>query len=255
MSVTLHKLPVYRVVGLSWLHVIRHKFDFLRLGGLWFLIPIGMAALSPLVGGNDNPWYRGIETGIAYLAGLIVARAWIRHVLLHERTGGPARLNAGAIRYLLWNPALIVLAAVPAAPAIGYAVFGNEPTYVGLAKFVAILIAVPFVVRLALVFAPVAIEHAGSKLEAGWQAGRGSWLRLLAAFILVAISGYVVTLILVIPIGTIIMAADPSAALPDHPSMKVVDHLLTLLFVGLTSGLIAWSWKALTEGEAALPTA
>ncbi|HEX2525312.1 MAG TPA: hypothetical protein VHL31_03295 [Geminicoccus sp.] len=251
----MHKLPVYRVVGLSWRHIIRHKFDFLRLGGLWFMIPIGMAVLAPVVGGAANPWYRGIETGIAYLAGLIVARAWIRHVLLHERSRGPAKLNASALRYLLWNPALIVLAAVPAAPAIAYAAFGSDATYVGMAKIVAILIAVPFVVRLALVFAPVAIEHDGSKLEAGWQAGRGSWLRLLAAFVLIAVSGYVVTLLLVIPLGSIIMAADPGAALPDHPSFKVVDHLLTLLFVGLTSGLIAWSWKALTEGDQALPTA
>jgi hypothetical protein len=254
MRPVLHKLPVYRVVGLAWLHVIRHKFDLLKLGGLWFVIPIAMAALGPALGQGNSSWYGGIEAAIAYLAGLIVARAWIRHVLLDERRSGPAPVNGGAIRYLLWNPVLILLAAVPAAPAIAYALLGNQPTYVGLAKIAAVLIAIPFVVRLALVLVPVAIERQGSKLQAGWEAGRGSWLRLLAAFLLTAISGYVVTLLLVIPIGTIVMAADPSAALADHPSLKVVGHALTLLFIALTSGLLAWSWKALTSGEAALPT-
>ncbi|WP_027132961.1 hypothetical protein [Geminicoccus roseus] len=249
----MHKLPVYRVVGLAWLHLIRHKFDLLRLGGLWFLIPIGMAALAPALGQAGDPWYGGIETAIAYLAGLVVARAWIRHVLLEERRRGPAPVNGGAIRYLLWNPVLIVLAALPAAPAIAYAVLGQDSTYVGLAKIAAVVIAVPFVVRLALVFVPVAIERDGSKLQAGWEAGQGSWWRLLAAFLLVAVSGYVVTLLLVIPIGTAIMAVDPGAALADHPSLKVVGHALTLLFIALTSGLLAWSWKALTQGEAALP--
>jgi len=253
-SIVVYKLPVYRVVGLAWLHLIRHKFDLLRLGGLWFLVPIGMAALGPVLGQGGNPWYSGIEAAIAYLAGLIVARAWIRHILLGERGAGPAPVNGGAIRYLLWNPVLILLAAVPAAPAIAYALFGDQPTYVGLAKIAAVLIAIPFVVRLALVFVPVAIERDGSKLQAGWEAGRGSWWRLLAAFMLTAVSGYVVTLLLVIPIGSAVMAVDPGAALADHPSLKVTGHALTLLFIALTSGLLAWSWKALTQGDAALPT-
>lgn len=249
----MHKLPVYRIVGLSWLHVIRHKFDLLKLGGLWFLIPIAMAALGPMLGQGDQPWYARTEAAIAYLAGLIVARAWIRHVLLDERRHGLAPVNGGAVRYLLWNPVLILLAALPAAPAIAYAVFGTEPTYVGLAKIAALVIAIPFVVRLALVFVPVAIEQDGSKLQAGWAAGQGNWWRLLAAFLLVAVSGYVVTLLLVIPIGTAVMAANPDAALADHPSLKVVGHALTLLFIALTSGMLAWAWKALTQGEAALP--
>jgi len=250
----LHRLPVYRVVGLAWLHVIRHKLDLLKLGLPWFLIPVAMAAASPFLAGGLEPWYGRVEAGIAYLAGLILARAWIRHVLLDERRAGPAPLNGGALRYLVWNFVLILLAAVPATPAIAYAVFGQVPTYVGLAKIAALLIALPFVARLALVFAPAAIELPGSKLQAGWQAGDGSWWRLLAAFVLTAVSGYVVTLLLVIPIGTMIMAVDPDAALADHPSLRIVGHLLTLLFIALTSGLIAWAWRALTEGEAALPT-
>ena len=250
----MHRLPVYRVVGLAWLHVIRHKLDLLKLGGLWFLVPIAMAAFAPALGQRANPWYTGTEAAIAYLAGLLVARAWIRHVLLDERRGGPAPINIGAIRYLLWNPVLIVLAALPAAPAIAYAILGSEPTQVGLAKVAAVLIAVPFVVRLALVFVPVAIDRTGSKLQAGWSAGQGSWWRLLAAFLLTAVSGYLVLLLLVIPIGTAVMAVEPNAALAGHPSLKVVGHALTLLFVALTSGVLAWSWKALTQGEAALPT-
>ena len=254
MGPTLHRLPVYRVVGLAWLHVIRHKFDLLRLGGPWFLIPIAMAGLAPLFDGGGNLWYGKIESAIAYLASLIVARAWIRHILLDERRRGPAPINVGALRYVLWNPVLIALAAFPAAPAILYATIGTDPNHVGLAKVAALLIALPFVARLAIVFGPVAIEQPGFKLGIGWLAGQGNWLRLLGAFVLVAVSGYVVMLLLIIPIGTIIMAADPSAALKDHPSLKVVDHAMTLLFIGLTSGLVAWSWKALTEGDDGLPS-
>ena len=250
----MHRLPVYRVVGLAWLHVIRHKFDLVKLGGLWFLIPIGMAALAPLLRQQTNPWYTGTEAAIAYLAGLLVARSWIRHVLLDERRNGPAPIDAGGIRYLLWNPLLIALAALPAAPAIAYAMLGSQPTSVGLAKVLAIVIAIPFVVRLALVFVPVAIGWQGAKLQAGWAAGRGNWWRLLAAFLLTAVSGYLVMLLLVIPLGTAVMAIDPTAALADHPSLKVVGHALTLLFVALTSGVLAWSWRALTQGDGALPT-
>jgi hypothetical protein len=249
----LHKLPVYRVVGLAWLHVIRHKLDLLRLALPWFALPAVLAACRSLAGPGARPVYDGIETGLAYLAGLVLARAWIRHVLLDERRT-VAPLDLATVRYVGWNVVLVVLAAIPALPAILYALLGPESDISRLARLASVLIAIPFVVRLALAFAPIAIGEERGAIGRAWQAGQGSWWRLIGAFAITTISAYVVFLMISLPIGVVIVAADPTAVLPDHPSLAVIGHLLAMLATALTSGLIAWSWRALTQGEAALPT-
>jgi hypothetical protein len=214
------RLPFWRTVGLSYSSYFRHFIDALRASWLWLAVfgalpvlaswqqwsgisevmaNLAVDELPPMPISTASLVFYGVEYILLSLAGVSIAVAWHRLMILNEQPGFSGRNVAtrNLWRYVVTAVALLMILFLPLAAMMPPASYFLRPTsgppsqefsmFRLLGFAVVYVLAIPVMLRLALLLPAQAIGDTGLTVKQTWNRTYGNTWRLFWGIVITSV--------------------------------------------------------------------
>jgi hypothetical protein len=277
------QLPFWRTVGLSYSSYFHHFIDALRASWLWLAVagafPVlaswqhwsGISEVMANLTTGDAPLMPasaaglvlyGVEYILLWLAGVSIAVAWHRLMILNEQPGfsGGNVATKNLWRYVAVGIALVLILFLPMAAIIPPKFFFQQPAsgppseevsglrLLGIAAcVVAVCVAgIPAMLRLSLLLAARAIGDTGLTWSQTWSRTRENAWRLFWGTVLTSLPP---GLLLQIVFWFLIRPPLPSEAFDEDVIVTMTD----LLFLPIWIGFLSHAYRHFFQAPLQLP--
>jgi len=267
------QLPFWRTVGLSYSSYFHHFIDALRASWLWLAFAGGFPVLASWqhwssisevmanLATGDAPLMPASAAGLAlygveylllWLAGVSIAVAWHRLMILNEHPGfsGGNVATKNLWRYVAVGTALLLVLFLPGAAIIPPKFFFQQPgsgppsqevsglRLLGIAAYVVAVcvVGIPAMLRLSLLLPAQAIGDTGLTWSQTWSRTRGNAWRLVWGTVLTSLP---LGLVLQIVFWFLIRPALPSETFAED----VVTTMSDLLFLPIWIGFLSHAYR------------
>jgi hypothetical protein len=271
------QLPFWRTVGLSYSSYFHHFIDALRASWLWLAVAGGFPVLANwqhwsgisevmanLATGEDSLMpasaaglvLYGVEYLLLWLAGVSIAVAWHRLMILNEQPGFSGG-NVGTKslwRYVAVGVALFLILFLPMAAIIPLKFFlqpasasaSQEFSPLRLLGLVAVyVLAVPAMLRLSLLLPAQAIGDTGLTWSQTWSRTRGNAWRLIWGSLLTSLPPGLLQIVFLF----LIRPELPSEAF----AADVIVTMTDLLFLPIWIGFLSHAYRHFFQAPLQLP--
>jgi hypothetical protein len=252
------QLPFWRTVGLSYSSYFHHFIDALRATWLWLAVVGAFPVLASWqhwssisevmadLATGELPQMPistavvvlyGVEYILLWLAGVSIAVAWHRLMILNEQPGLSGRNVAtkNLWRYVAMGIALFLIVFLPMAAILFPTFYSQQPASLlgsAAASVVAIVVGIPAMLRLSLLLPAQAIGNTGLTWSQTWSRTRGNAWRLFWGTVLTSLPP---GLALRIVFWFLIRPELPSEAFAADVIVTVTDLLFLPIWIGFLS--------------------
>jgi hypothetical protein len=271
------KLPFWRTVGSSYSSYFHHFIDALRASSLWLAVVGAFMVLASwqhwssisevmanLTAGEPPQMpistasvvFSGAEYILLSFAGVSIAVAWHRLIILNEQPGfsGGNVATKNLWRYVAMAIPLSLILFLPSAAIMLPTFYFQQPasgtpshefSVLRLLGFAAYVVAIPATLRLILLLPAQAIGDTGLTLEETWSRTRGNAWRLAWGSVVTAVPGLVSQIVF----SFLIRPPLASEAFDED----VIATMTGLLFLPIWIGFLSHAYRHFFQAPLQLP--